>query len=79
MIEYDAQNSKPDIVCYAKALTGGYFPLAVTLTTNDIFKEFLGDYWAKKQLFHGHTFTGHPVGCVAALANLDLYEKLKSN
>ena len=76
IIEYDAQNSKPDIVCYAKALTGGYFPLAVTLTTNDIFKEFLGDYWTKKQLFHGHTFTGHPVGCVAALANLDLYEKL---
>jgi adenosylmethionine-8-amino-7-oxononanoate aminotransferase len=76
MIEYDAQNSNPDIVCYAKALTGGYFPLAVTLTTNNIFREFLGDYWAKKQLFHGHTFTGHPVGCVAALANLDLYEKL---
>ncbi len=76
MIEYKAQHSEPDIVCFAKALTGGYFPLAVTLTTNDIFKEFLGDYWAKKQLFHGHTFTGHPVGCTAALTNLDLYHKL---
>jgi len=76
MIEYKAQHSEPDIVCFAKALTGGYFPLAVTLTTNDIFKEFLGDYWAKKQLFHGHTFTGHPVGCIAALTNLDLYDKL---
>jgi len=76
MIEYKAQHSEPDIVCFAKALTGGYFPLAVTLTTNDIFKEFLGDYWAKKQLFHGHTFTGHPVGCIAALTNLDLYHKL---
>ena len=76
MIEYKSQGSEPDIVCFAKALTGGYFPLAVTLTTNDIFNEFLGDYWAKKQLFHGHTFTGHPVGCTAALANLDLYEKL---
>jgi adenosylmethionine-8-amino-7-oxononanoate aminotransferase len=76
MIEYKAQRSEPDIVCFAKALTGGYFPLAVTLTTNDIFKEFLGDYWAKKQLFHGHTFTGHPVGCTAALTNLDLYHKL---
>lgn len=76
MIEYKAQHSEPDIVCFAKALTGGYFPLAVTLTTTDIFNEFLGDYWAKRQLFHGHTFTGHPVGCTAALTNLELYEKL---
>ena len=75
MIEYKAQRSEPDIVCFAKALTGGYFPLAATLTTNEIFKEFLGDYWAKKQLFHGHTFTGHPVGCIAALTNLELYKK----
>ena len=75
MIEYKAQRSEPDIVCFAKALTGGYFPLAATLTTNEIFKEFLGDYWAKKQLFHGHTFTGHPVGCIAALTNLELYNK----
>ena len=76
MIEYIAQRSEPDIVCFAKALTGGYFPLAVTLTTSKIFKEFLGDYWDKRQLFHGHTFTGHPVGCTAALTNLALYEKV---
>ena len=76
MIEYKSQRSEPDIVCFAKALTGGYFPLAVTLTTTDIFNEFLGDYWAKRQLFHGHTFTGHSVGCTAALTNLELYEKL---
>ena len=76
MIEYMAQQSEPDIVCFAKALTGGYFPLAVTLTTSKIFKEFLGDYWDKRQLFHGHTFTGHPVGCTAALTNLALYEKV---
>lgn len=76
MIEYKTQRSEPDIVCFAKALTGGYFPLAVTLTTSKIFKEFLGDYWDKRQLFHGHTFTGHPVGCTAALTNLALYEKI---
>lgn len=76
MIEYKAQRSEPDIVCFAKALTGGYFPLAVTLTTSKIFNEFLGDYWDKRQLFHGHTFTGHPVGCTAALTNLALYEKV---
>ena len=76
MIEYKAQRSEPDIVCFAKALTGGYFPLAVTLATSKIFNEFLGDYWDKRQLFHGHTFTGHPVGCTAALTNLALYEKV---
>ena len=76
MIEYKAQRSEPDIVCFAKALTGGYFPLAVTLTTSKIFNEFLGDYWDKRQLFHGHTFSGHPVGCTAALTNLALYEKV---
>ena len=76
LIEYRAQKSDPDIVCFAKALTGGYFPLAVTLTTSSIFEQFLGDYWDKRQLFHGHTFTGHPVGCAAALTNLDLYERL---
>jgi adenosylmethionine---8-amino-7-oxononanoate aminotransferase len=76
MMEYKAQRSEPDIVCFAKSLTGGYFPLAVTLTTTDIFKEFLGDYYTNRQLFHGHTFTGHPVGCTAALTNLELYEKL---
>lgn len=76
MIEYKAQRSEPDIVCFAKALTGGYFPLAVTLTTSKIFNEFLGDHWDKRQLFHGHTFTGHPVGCTAALTNLALYEKV---
>jgi len=75
MVEYKAQKSEPDIVCFAKALTGGYFPLAVTLTTPKVFEQFLGDYWDKRQLFHGHTFTGHPVGCTAALTNLDLYER----
>lgn len=75
MIEYSAQDSSPDIVCYAKALTAGYFPLAVTLTTNNIFNAFLGKYSDRKQLYHGHTFTGHPVGCAAATANLILYER----
>ena len=76
MIEYRTQRSEPDIVCFAKSLTGGYFPLAVTLTTSSIYNQFLGEYWDKRHLFHGHTFTGHPVGCIAALTNLDLYERL---
>jgi adenosylmethionine---8-amino-7-oxononanoate aminotransferase len=75
MIEYLVQRSQPDIVCFGKALTGGYFPLAVTMTTDRIFGAFLGNYSENKQLYHGHTFTGHPVGCAAALANIELYEK----
>jgi adenosylmethionine-8-amino-7-oxononanoate aminotransferase len=75
MIEYPVQESKPDIVCYGKALNGGYFPIAVTLTTDEIYNAFLGEYTENKQLFHGHTYTGHPAGCAACITNLELYEK----
>ncbi|HXV45642.1 MAG TPA: adenosylmethionine--8-amino-7-oxononanoate transaminase [Nitrososphaera sp.] len=75
MIEYVAQRSQPDIVCFGKALTAGYFPLAVAMTTDCIFNAFLGKYSENKHLYHGHTFTGHPVGCAAAMANIELYKK----
>jgi adenosylmethionine---8-amino-7-oxononanoate aminotransferase len=74
IIEYIAQNSQPDIVCFGKALTGGYFPLAATLVTRQIFDAFLGEYHFNKHLYHGHTFTGHPVGCAAALTNIENYQ-----
>jgi adenosylmethionine-8-amino-7-oxononanoate aminotransferase len=73
IIEYMAQDSQPDIVCFGKALTGGYFPLAVTLVTRRIFNAFLGEYNYNRHLYHGHTFTGHPVGCAAALTNIENY------
>ena len=75
MIEYLAQRSTPDIVCFGKALTGGYSPLAVTLTTAEIYRAFLGNYSEGKQFYHGHTFTGHPIACATALANIDLYRR----
>lgn len=75
MIEYEKQKSIPDIVCYGKALNGGYFPIAVTLTTNKIYRAFLGNYKDNKQFFHGHTYTGHPVGCAACITNIDQYKK----
>lgn len=75
MIEYEKQKSIPDIVCYGKALNGGYFPIAVTLTTNKIYKAFLGNYKDNKQFFHGHTYMGHPVGCTACITNIDHYKK----
>ncbi|MGH2731367.1 MAG: adenosylmethionine--8-amino-7-oxononanoate transaminase [Actinomycetota bacterium] len=65
----------PDLLVAGKGLTGGYLPLAVTLTTRRIFEAFLGDYEEFKTFFHGHTYTGNPLACAAALANLDLMEK----
>ena len=75
MVEYLAQGTVPDIVCFGKSLTAGYSPLAVTLTTQEIFNKFLGDYSENKQLYHGHTYTGHTLGCSVASANIDLYKK----
>ncbi|MGH7770062.1 MAG: adenosylmethionine--8-amino-7-oxononanoate transaminase, partial [Candidatus Binatia bacterium] len=67
----------PDILCVAKGITGGYLPLAATLTTEEIFSAFLGEYREFKTLFHGHTYTGNPLGCAAALASLELFRKEK--
>jgi adenosylmethionine-8-amino-7-oxononanoate aminotransferase len=65
----------PDILCLAKGITGGYLPLAATLATEQIFSAFLGEYKEYKTFFHGHTYTGNPLGCAAAIANLDLFER----
>ncbi|MEW6662226.1 MAG: adenosylmethionine--8-amino-7-oxononanoate transaminase [Bacillota bacterium] len=65
----------PDLMCVAKGLTGGYLPLAATLTTDRIYEAFMGEHKDLKTFFHGHTYTGNPLCCVAALANLDLFEQ----
>ena len=67
----------PDILCVAKGITGGYLPLAATLATEEIFSAFLGEYKEFKSFFHGHTYTGNPLGCAAALASLKLFESEK--
>jgi adenosylmethionine-8-amino-7-oxononanoate aminotransferase len=67
----------PDILCMAKGITGGYLPLAATLTTEEIFSAFLGRYDEFKTFFHGHTYTGNPLGCAAALASLELFKQEK--
>jgi adenosylmethionine-8-amino-7-oxononanoate aminotransferase len=64
----------PDIICLSKGLTGGTLPLALTVCREEIFEAFLSDD-KLKTFFHGHSYTGNPVGCAAALACLDLYEK----
>ena len=65
----------PDILVAGKGLTGGYLPLAVTLTTQAVFDAFLGRPDEARTFFHGHTYTGNPLACAAALANLDLMAK----
>jgi adenosylmethionine-8-amino-7-oxononanoate aminotransferase len=64
----------PDFLCLAKGLTGGYLPLAATLTTDEIYNAFLGPPEAGRTFYHGHTYTGNPLGAAVALANLDLLE-----
>ena len=65
----------PDILCLAKGITGGYLPLAATLATEEVFSAFLGEYKEFKTFFHGHTYTGNPLGCAVATANLELFER----
>ncbi len=75
MIEYQSQNSTPDIVSFGKMLTGGYQTFAATLTTKKINDSFLGEFSEFKHLFHGHTYTGNPTAAALSLKNLELYEK----
>lgn len=68
----------PDFLCLAKGITGGYLPLAATLTTEKVYRAFLGRYEEFKAFFHGHTYTGNPLGCAAAIANMNIFEKEKT-
>jgi adenosylmethionine-8-amino-7-oxononanoate aminotransferase len=65
----------PDFLCLAKGLTGGYLPLAATLTTEEVYAAFLGRPEEGRTFYHGHTYTGNPLGAAVALASLDLFER----
>jgi len=75
MFACEQEQVSPDIMCVAKGLTGGYLPLAATLATDDIYSAFLGAPHQGRTFFHGHTFTGNPLGCAAALASLKLFRE----
>jgi adenosylmethionine-8-amino-7-oxononanoate aminotransferase len=62
----------PDLLCLAKALSGGYLPLAATLATERVYEAFHGEHEELKTFFHGHTFTGNALACAAAQAGLEL-------
>lgn len=68
----------PDLMAVAKGITGGVLPLAATLAKEEIYEAFLGDYASMRTFFHGHTYTGNPIACAAAIANLEIFEEEKT-
>jgi adenosylmethionine-8-amino-7-oxononanoate aminotransferase len=74
MFACEQERVAPDFLCLGKGLTGGYIPLAATLTTERVYEGFLGAPEDGRTFFHGHTFTGNPLACAAALATLDVFE-----
>jgi adenosylmethionine-8-amino-7-oxononanoate aminotransferase len=78
MFACEHEHVVPDFLALAKGLSGGTLPLAATLTTPEVFEAFLGEYTDFKSFFHGHTYTGNPLACAAAEANLDLFKSEKT-
>ena len=74
MFACEQEGVAPDFLCLGKGLTGGYMPLAATMTTERVYAGFLGAAEDACTFFHGHTFTGSPLACAAALANLDAFQ-----
>lgn len=75
MFACNKANISPDIMCISKGLTGGYMPMAITITTEKIYKAFYDDYNTGRAFMHSHTYSGNPLACSAALAVLDILEK----
>ena len=75
MFACEHEGVAPDFMCVAKGITGGYLPLAATLTTERVYEGFLGRHEEFRTFFHGHTYTGNPLACAAALATLRLFEQ----
>jgi adenosylmethionine-8-amino-7-oxononanoate aminotransferase len=75
MFACDHEDVSPDLLCVGKGLTGGYLPLAATLGADRLYEGFLGGPEEYRTFFHGHTFTGNPLACAAAIATLETFER----
>ena len=75
MFYCEQEGVTPDFMCLGKGITGGYMPLAATLTTDEVFEAFLGEFGEAKHFYHGHTYTGNNLACSVALANLEIFEE----
>jgi adenosylmethionine-8-amino-7-oxononanoate aminotransferase len=71
----EEERISPDFMCVAKGITGGYLPLAATLSTEEVFNGFLGQFDEFKTFFHGHTYTGNPIACAVAVESINLFKK----
>lgn len=77
MFACEHEDVTPDFLALAKGLTGGYMPLAATLTSERIYEAFLGSYDEQKTLYYGHSYTGNQLGCAVAIANLEVFQEEK--
>ena len=75
MFACEQEDVRPDFLCLAKGLTGGYLPLAATLTTERVYEAFLGEYRERKTFYYGHSYTANALGCAAAAANLAIFRE----
>jgi len=75
MFACEHEGVAPDLLCLAKGISGGYLPLAATLTTERVYEGFLGEHEELRTFFHGHTYSGNPLACAAALASLEVFER----
>jgi len=75
MFACEHEGVAPDLLCLAKGISGGYLPLAATLTSERIYEGFLGKHEEFRTFFHGHTYTGNPLACAAGLATLDVFRE----
>ncbi|MFD2878154.1 adenosylmethionine--8-amino-7-oxononanoate transaminase [Paenibacillus rhizoplanae] len=76
MFACELEDVSPDLMVIGKGLTGGYLPVAATLATDEVYEAFYADYQEQKTFFfHGHSYTGNPLGCAVALASLKLFEE----
>jgi adenosylmethionine---8-amino-7-oxononanoate aminotransferase len=74
MFACEQADISPDFICLSKGLTGGYLPLSVVLTTNGIYSAFYDEYASLRAFLHSHSYTGNPLACAAALANLQIFK-----
>ena len=73
MFACEHEDVAPDLLCLAKGISGGYLPLAATLASERVYEGFLGEFEEFRTFFHGHTYTGNPLACAAAIATLDVF------
>jgi adenosylmethionine-8-amino-7-oxononanoate aminotransferase len=78
MFACEHEGVAPDLLCLAKGITGGYLPLAATLASERVYEGFLGEHEEFRTFFHGHTYTGNPLACAAAIASLEVFREEKT-